>query len=139
MSITAFPVLARHHPREGHRSDTRLGTLTLAAGASDDALAWCLLAVVLSQLEGTLATAVVTIVGAAAFRPACSRSDGASGAARRSPARGRSAWSPRSRAHALRLDDPCDRHPRSVRRVRRRRRHARAADLASSSRRTSRS
>jgi predicted Kef-type K+ transport protein len=66
MSITAFPVLARIIHEKGI-ARTRLGTLTLAAGASDDALAWCLLAVVLSRLEGTAATAVVTIVGAAAF------------------------------------------------------------------------
>jgi Kef-type K+ transport system membrane component KefB len=66
MSITAFPVLARIIHEKGI-ARTRLGTLTLAAGASDDALAWCLLAVVLSQLEGNLATAAATIGGAAAF------------------------------------------------------------------------
>ena len=41
MSITAFPVLARIIHEKGI-ARTRLGTLTLAAGASDDALAWCL-------------------------------------------------------------------------------------------------
>lgn len=66
MSITAFPVLARIIHEKGI-ARTRLGTLTLAAGASDDALAWCLLAIVLSQLEGTIATAAWTIGGAATF------------------------------------------------------------------------
>ena len=66
MSITAIPVLARIIHEKGI-ARTRLGTLTLAAGASDDALAWCLLAVVLSQLDGRIATAAVTIGGAAAF------------------------------------------------------------------------
>ena len=64
MSITAFPMLARIIHEKGI-ARTRLGTLTLAAGASDDALAWCLLAVVLSQIEGSPATAVRTIAGAA--------------------------------------------------------------------------
>jgi Kef-type K+ transport system membrane component KefB len=66
MSITAFPVLARIIHEKGI-ARTRLGTLTLAAGASDDALAWCLLAVVLSQLEGTIVTAATTVGGAAVF------------------------------------------------------------------------
>jgi Kef-type K+ transport system membrane component KefB len=66
MSITAFPVLARIIHEKGI-ARTRLGTLALAAGASDDALAWCLLAVVLAQLAGTPATAVLTIVGGATY------------------------------------------------------------------------
>ena len=35
--------------------------------ASDDALAWCLLAVVLSMLDGSATTAMVTIVGGVAY------------------------------------------------------------------------
>jgi Kef-type K+ transport system membrane component KefB len=66
MAITAFPVLARIIHEKGI-ARTRLGTLALAAGASDDALAWCLLAVVLSLLEGVPMTAVVTIGGGAAY------------------------------------------------------------------------
>src|SRR4029079_18447268 len=66
MSISAFPVLARIIHEKGI-ARTRLGVLTLAAGASDDALAWCLLAVFLSQLDGAIARAAVTIGGAAAF------------------------------------------------------------------------
>ncbi len=66
MSITAFPMLARiiHEKRMAR---TRLGTLALAAGASDDALAWCLLALVLAQLEGSALGATRTIVGGVAF------------------------------------------------------------------------
>jgi Kef-type K+ transport system membrane component KefB len=66
MSITAFPMLARIIHEKGI-ARTRLGTLVLAAGASDDALAWCLLAVVLSQLEGTATTAILTIGGGAVY------------------------------------------------------------------------
>ncbi len=66
MCITAFPMLARIIHEKGI-ARTRLGTLTLAAGASDDALAWCLLAVVLSQIQGNAMTAVQTIAGAAAY------------------------------------------------------------------------
>ena len=66
MSITAFPMLARIIDEKGI-ARTRLGTLALAAGASDDALAWCLLAIVLSQLEGNATTALLTIGGGAVF------------------------------------------------------------------------
>src|SRR5689334_10060181 len=66
MSITAFPVLARIIHEKGI-ARTRLGTLALAAGASDDALAWCLLAVVLSMLDGSATTAIVTIAGGVAY------------------------------------------------------------------------
>ncbi|NJL27974.1 MAG: cation:proton antiporter [Thermoanaerobaculia bacterium] len=48
MAITAFPMLARILYERG-LSSTRLGTVTLAAGSSDDAMAWCLLAVVLAS------------------------------------------------------------------------------------------
>jgi K+:H+ antiporter len=63
MSITAFPMLARIILERGI-AGTRLGTLTLAAGAMDDAVAWCLLAVVLSVVSGSLWMAIVTIGGA---------------------------------------------------------------------------
>ncbi len=46
MAVTAFPVLARIIHDRGI-GGTALGTLALAAGATDDAIAWCLLAVVL--------------------------------------------------------------------------------------------
>jgi Kef-type K+ transport system membrane component KefB len=45
MSITAFPVLARIVEERGLRG-TRIGSLAMSAGASDDAMAWTLLALV---------------------------------------------------------------------------------------------
>lgn len=49
MAITAFPMLARIISERG-LSGTPLGTLALAAGAIDDAAAWCVLAIVLASL-----------------------------------------------------------------------------------------
>ncbi|HEX4993409.1 MAG TPA: cation:proton antiporter [Methylomirabilota bacterium] len=66
MSITAFPVLARILQEKGI-ARTRLGTLALAAGSSNDAAAWCLLAVVLSYLEGSWTIAVLAIGGGALY------------------------------------------------------------------------
>jgi Kef-type K+ transport system membrane component KefB len=40
-----------------------MGTLALAAGSSDDAAAWCLLALVLSYLEGSWLIAILAIGG----------------------------------------------------------------------------
>lgn len=48
IAITAFPMLARIIHERG-LSGTPLGTLALAAGAIDDAAAWCVLAVVLAS------------------------------------------------------------------------------------------
>lgn len=62
ISITAFPMLARILFERG-LTNTRMGTLTLAAGSIDDALAWCLLAVVLATFNQTPATAWLTIGG----------------------------------------------------------------------------
>ncbi len=50
MAVTAFPVLARIIIDRGI-GGTALGTLALAAGATDDAIAWCLLAVVLVSVN----------------------------------------------------------------------------------------
>lgn len=50
MSITAFPMLARIIFERG-LSGSPLGTLALAAGSIDDALAWCILAVVLASFN----------------------------------------------------------------------------------------
>lgn len=47
IAITAFPMLARIISERG-LTGTSLGTLALAAGAIDDAAAWCVLAVVLA-------------------------------------------------------------------------------------------
>ena len=50
MAVTAFPVLARIIEERGI-GGTALGTLALSAGATDDAIAWCLLAIVLVNLN----------------------------------------------------------------------------------------
>jgi Kef-type K+ transport system membrane component KefB len=62
MSITAFPMLARIVHERG-LSGTSLGTLALAAGAIDDAVAWCVLAIVLASLGNAPAIAVAAIAG----------------------------------------------------------------------------
>ena len=51
MSITAFPMLARIIYERGI-TGTSVGTLALAAGAIDDATAWCVLAIVLASFGG---------------------------------------------------------------------------------------
>jgi Kef-type K+ transport system membrane component KefB len=51
IAITAFPMLARIIYERG-LSGTSLGTLALAAGAVDDAAAWCVLAIVLASFGG---------------------------------------------------------------------------------------
>ena len=66
MSITAFPMLARILHEKGI-ARTRMGTLALAAGSSDDAVAWCLLALVLSYLEGSWMIAILAIGGGALY------------------------------------------------------------------------
>jgi Kef-type K+ transport system membrane component KefB len=66
ISITAFPMLARIiHERGLSRSP--LGSLSLSAGAIDDAGAWTVLAIVLATFGGGSAVAVKAIVGAIAF------------------------------------------------------------------------
>jgi Kef-type K+ transport system membrane component KefB len=62
MSITAFPMLARIIYERGI-TGTPLGTLALAAGAIDDATAWCVLAVVLASFGGGPMVAVQAIAG----------------------------------------------------------------------------
>src|SRR3989442_13512921 len=62
MSITAFPMLARIIYERG-LTGTALGTLALAAGAIDDAAAWCILAVVLASFGGGALVAGKTIGG----------------------------------------------------------------------------
>lgn len=62
IAITAFPMLARII-RERGLAGTSLGTLALAAGAIDDAAAWCVLAIVLASFGGGPAIAVLAIVG----------------------------------------------------------------------------
>lgn len=62
IAITAFPMLARIIHERG-LSGTSLGTLALAAGAIDDAAAWCVLAVVLASFGAGPAIAVKAICG----------------------------------------------------------------------------
>ncbi len=52
IAITAFPMLARIISERG-LSGSSLGTLALAAGAIDDAAAWCVLAIVLATFGAT--------------------------------------------------------------------------------------
>ena len=66
MSITAFPMLARILHERG-LTGTRMGTLTLAAGAFDDAVAWCLLALVLAIVGGGSGVVVLAIGGGALY------------------------------------------------------------------------
>jgi Kef-type K+ transport system membrane component KefB len=66
MSITAFPMLARMLHERGI-AKTPLGTLALAAGSMDDAIAWCLLAVVLASLQANAAIALLAIGGGVAY------------------------------------------------------------------------
>ncbi len=66
IAITAFPMLARIIYERG-LSGTSLGTLALAAGAIDDAAAWCVLAIVLASFGGGPTMAVVAIVGGALY------------------------------------------------------------------------
>ncbi len=74
IAITAFPMLARIIYERG-LSGTSLGTLALAAGAIDDAAAWCVLAIVLASFGGGPANflgyeinpAVLAIVGGISY------------------------------------------------------------------------
>jgi len=66
IAITAFPMLARIIHERG-LSHTALGTLSLSAGAIDDAAAWCVLAVVLASFGAGAGVAYVAILGGIAF------------------------------------------------------------------------
>lgn len=66
IALTAFPMLARIINERG-LADSPLGTLSLTAGAFDDAASWCVLALVLALSAGDSAIAVVAIVGAASY------------------------------------------------------------------------
>lgn len=70
MSITAFPMLARIIFEQG-LTRTSLGTLALAAGATDDAVAWCVLAVVLASFKGDASIALIAIGGGVGFALFC--------------------------------------------------------------------
>lgn len=61
MSITAFPVLARILQDRGLQH-TPLGAMALTCAAINDAIAWCLLAFVVSVMQATPAAAIRTVV-----------------------------------------------------------------------------
>jgi Kef-type K+ transport system membrane component KefB len=62
IAITAFPVLARIIQERG-LNGSLIGTLCLSAAAIGDAIAWCVLAVVLASLGAGPTVAVIAIVG----------------------------------------------------------------------------
>jgi Kef-type K+ transport system membrane component KefB len=66
IAITAFPMLARIIHERG-LSKSPLGTLSLSAGAIDDACAWAVLAIVLATFGAGASVAVKAIVGAIGF------------------------------------------------------------------------
>jgi len=66
IAITAFPMLARIIHERG-LSKSPLGTLSLSAGAIDDACAWGVLAIVLATFGAGAGVAVKAIVSALAF------------------------------------------------------------------------
>lgn len=66
IAITAFPMLARIIHERG-LSHTALGTLSLSAGAIDDAAAWCVLAVVLASFGAGSGVAITAIGGGIVF------------------------------------------------------------------------
>jgi Kef-type K+ transport system membrane component KefB len=62
IALTAFPMLARIINERG-LADTSLGTLSLTAGAFDDACSWCVLALVLATFGAGPGVAVLAIGG----------------------------------------------------------------------------
>ncbi|MDE1148453.1 MAG: cation:proton antiporter [Azospirillaceae bacterium] len=66
IALTAFPMLARIINERG-LSDSSLGTLSLTAGAFDDAASWCVLAIVLAVFGAGPGIAVLAIGGGLAF------------------------------------------------------------------------
>lgn len=67
LAITAFPMLARIL-QERDMTNSRIGAMTMMAAGVDDAVAWGLLAIIIALASGGgAASALVTILGAAAF------------------------------------------------------------------------
>nr|WP_261294946.1 cation:proton antiporter [Sphingomonas hylomeconis] len=62
IALTAFPMLARIINERG-LANSSLGTLSLTAGAFDDACSWCVLAIVLATFGGGPGVAIVAIGG----------------------------------------------------------------------------
>ena len=63
IALTAFPMLARIINERG-LANTALGTLSLTAGAFDDAASWCVLALVLATFGAGPGVAILAIGGA---------------------------------------------------------------------------
>ena len=66
MCITAFPMLARIIHFKG-LTGTLMGTVAIGAGAIDDAMAWCLLAIVLASFDNDVTRAAWSIAGGIGF------------------------------------------------------------------------
>jgi Kef-type K+ transport system membrane component KefB len=66
IALTAFPMLARIINERG-LSNTALGTLSLTAGAFDDAVSWCVLALVLATFGGGPGVAIIAIGGGISY------------------------------------------------------------------------
>lgn len=66
LSVTAFPMLARIVTERG-QAGSRYGSLALASGATDDAVAWILLAGVLSVAAGEPGPVVTAVGGSLLF------------------------------------------------------------------------
>lgn len=66
IALTAFPMLARIINERG-LANSSLGTLSLTAGAFDDAVSWCVLAIVLATFGGGPGVAVIAIGGAVLY------------------------------------------------------------------------
>ena len=66
IALTAFPMLARIINERG-LANTSLGTLSLTAGAFDDACSWCVLAVVLATFGAGPGVAILAIGGAVLY------------------------------------------------------------------------
>ncbi|MES2443262.1 MAG: cation:proton antiporter [Pseudomonadota bacterium] len=62
IALTAFPMLARIINERG-LNNSALGTLSLTAGAFDDAVSWCVLAIVLATFGGGPGVAILAIGG----------------------------------------------------------------------------
>ena len=69
MCITAFPMLARIISDRG-LSGTRVGTLSLAAAAFGDVVAWCILAAVTGSFNGDSGAGVLALTGGSIFAAA---------------------------------------------------------------------
>ena len=66
LSITAFPMLARINTERG-LAGSRFGSLALASGATDDAVAWIMLAGVLSVASGKVEPVLKAVGGSVPF------------------------------------------------------------------------